>query len=120
MRPVESSRIDVWLKLVCVFKHRSDATEACAGGHVRINDTRAKPASKVKIGDVVELTEPRFRRLVVLGVPERSIAKAEARTLYRDETPAQPKEEFIRVASRERGTGRPTKKQRRELDRWRR
>lgn len=120
MRSVDASRIDLWLKLACIFKQRSGATEACAGGHVRINDTRAKPASKVKIGDVIELTEPRFRRLVVLGIPEHSLAKAEARKLYRDETPEQPREEYFPVASRHRGAGRPTKKQRRELDRFRR
>src|SRR5688572_5538381 len=76
---VDTSRIDVWLKLACVFKSRSEAAVACTGGHVRINDGRAKPAALVKVGDVLELTEPRFRRLVVLGIPERSIPKAEAR-----------------------------------------
>jgi ribosome-associated heat shock protein Hsp15 len=118
---VDTSRIDVWLKLACVFKSRSEAAVACTGGHVRINDGRAKPAALVKVGDVLELTEPRFRRLVVLGIPERSIPKAEARTMYRDETPPEPPREVrVQVAARDPGSGRPTKKQRREMDRWRR
>lgn len=117
---MESSRIDLWLKLVCLYKHRSGAAEACAGGHVRINEKRAKPASLVRAGDLVELSSDRYRRVVVLGLPERPVSKAEAKTMYRDETPEQPPEVRIRVAVRDRGAGRPTKKQRREMERWRR
>lgn len=120
LRLVESSRIDLWLKLVCLYKHRSDAATACAGGHVRINESRAKPASPVHVNDVVELTRERYRRLVVLGLPVRSIAKTEARTMYRDETPPEPREIRVRVGLREKGSGRPTKRDRRQLDRIRR
>lgn len=117
---MESSRIDLWLKLACIFRQRSDAAEACQGGHVRVNEKRVKPASPVKVSDVVELTGERYRRLVVLGLPEKHISRAEARAMYRDETPEQPREIKVRVAIRERGAGRPTKKQRREIDRWKR
>ena len=44
----ERHRIDVWLKLVCLIKHRSEAAEACRGGHVKINGQRAKPAAVVR------------------------------------------------------------------------
>ena len=47
---MERNRIDVWLKLVCLFKHRADATEACRGGHVRINGSSVKPAAAVRVG----------------------------------------------------------------------
>jgi len=50
----ERHRIDVWLKLVCLVKHRNEATEACRGGHVKINGLRVKPAASVREGDVVE------------------------------------------------------------------
>lgn len=117
---MDTSRIDLWLKLACIYKQRSLAAAACEGGHVRINERRAKPASPVRVDDVVEITDGRYRRLVVLGIPGGSIPKAEARAMYRDETPEQPVEVTVRVAVREAGAGRPTKKQRRELDRWRR
>lgn len=117
---MESCRIDLWLKLVCLYRHRSEAAEACSGGHVRINEKRAKPASPILVNDLVELSSGRYRRVVVLALPERHVAKAVARTMYRDETPAQPPEVRIRVALREKGAGRPTKKERRQMDRWRR
>jgi len=109
------SRLDNWLKLVCLFKHRSDATEACGSGHVRLNGARAKAASKIREGDLVEIVGERYRRVVILAIPERSVSKDVARTLYQDETPVI--EQPPRVAQvRERGMGRPTKKDRRELE----
>ena len=84
---MERHRIDVWLKLTCIFKQRSEATQACDGGHVRLNGARAKPASPVKVGDTVEVIGERFRKLIVQGLPERTITKAEARTMYEDVTP---------------------------------
>ena len=118
---MESSRIDLWLKLVCVFKHRTEAAEACAGGHVRVNEKRVKPASPVRISDLVEISGERYRRLVVLGLPARNIPKTEARTMYRDESPPEPPREVtIRVAVRDAGAGRPTKKQRRQIEKFRR
>ncbi|MGA7617703.1 MAG: S4 domain-containing protein [Thermoanaerobaculia bacterium] len=112
----ERHRIDSWLKLCCVFKQRSDAAEACRGGHVKLNGNRVKPSTVVRIDDLIELTEPRFRRLVVLGLPESSISKEVARTMYRDETPelpARPSE--LGGEFRDRGAGRPTKKERRDI-----
>lgn len=120
--PAESnnrSRIDTWLKLVCLFKHRADATEACKGGHVKINGQRVKPAAPVKPGDLVEFyLGSHFRRVVVQSVPTGNISKEVARTMYLDETPVQPKVETANV--RERGAGRPTKRDRREIEKIRR
>jgi len=113
------SRIDTWLKLVCLFKHRADATEACKGGHVKINGQRVKPAAPVKPGDLVEFyLGSHFRRVVVQSVPTGNISKEVARTMYLDETPVQPKVETANV--RERGAGRPTKRDRREIEKVRR
>ena len=113
-------RIDNWLKLVCLFKHRSDATEACKGGHVKINGSRVKPAASVKADDVVEfLLNDRFRKVVVVALPVTNVSKEVARTMYIDETPKQ-EVDILRAGLRDRGSGRPTKRERREIERFRR
>ena len=118
---MEQHRIDHWLKLVCLFKHRADAADACRGGHVKINSQRAKPAARVKEGDVVEVVQgDRFRRVVVAGLPETSISKETARTMYVDESPAFEKPDRVTAILRGRGMGRPTKKERRDIEKLRR
>lgn len=114
----ERHRIDIWLKLVCLFKQRGDAADACRGGHVKINGQRAKPATVVREGDVIEYLggDDRYHRVVVLGLPQGSIAKQVARTMYEDQTPKQDPDP-LRMMIRDRGTGRPTKRERRDLDR---
>lgn len=116
-----SPRIDIWLKLVCLFKHRADATEACRGGHVKINGQRVKPAATVREGDLVELyAGDRYRRVVVQGLPATSISKETARTMYLDQTPVREKLDTAMTSFRDRGTGRPTKKERRDIEKLRR
>lgn len=116
----ELHRIDIWLKHVCLFKHRGEATEACRGGHVKINGNRVKPAASVKAGDVVEFyLADRFRRVVVQVVPETQPSKEAARTMYLDESPQQEKTDVLTAIFRDRGTGRPTKKERRVMDKLR-
>src|SRR4051812_35260184 len=116
---MERHRIDHWLKLVCLFKQRGDAADACRGGHVKINGQRVKPSAPVRDGDVVEfLLDDHYRRVIVTGLPESNIAKAQARTMYVDETPKQ-EVDILRSGIRERGSGRPTKRERRDLERLR-
>jgi ribosome-associated heat shock protein Hsp15 len=120
---MENHRIDHWLKLVCLFKHRTDASEACRGGHVKINGQRAKPAARLKEGDVVEFLQgDHYRRVVVAGLPATSISKETARTMYVDETPRQEPQVTVAPGGfRDRGSGRPTKKDRRDMSkagRW--
>lgn len=118
---MERHRLDVWLKLVCLFKHRADATEACKGGHVKLNGARVKPAAAVKEGDLVELfSGDAYRRVVVRALPETNVSKEVARTMYVDETPVREKIDVVKQIFRERGAGRPTKKERREIEKWRR
>jgi len=115
---MERHRIDHWLKFVCLFKHRADATEACRGGKVKINGLRVKPAAVVREGDVVEfLLGTHFRRVVVAALPEVQAAKDAARTMYIDETPKQEVDKSM--AMRDRGAGRPTKKERRDIEKLR-
>jgi ribosome-associated heat shock protein Hsp15 len=115
---MDQPRIDLWLKHVCLVKHRAGATDACKGGLVKLNGQRVKPASVVRVNDVVELTEPRYRKVVVLAVPEKQASKDDARAAYRDETPPPPTIDEP-VVYRDRGAGRPTKKARREIEKWR-
>jgi ribosome-associated heat shock protein Hsp15 len=117
---MEQPRIDLWLKHVCLFKHRAEATEACRGGLVKVNGQRVKPASIVRLDDVVELTEPRYRKVVVLALPPKQASKDESRAMYRDETPPpEPTAPRGSAIERDDGAGRPTKRERREIDRWR-
>lgn len=116
---MERHRIDLWLKLVCLFKHRADSTEACQGGRVKVNGQRVKPSAPVREGDVVEFLQgTHFRRVVIAGLPEANVSKEVARTMYVDETPKQDVAVAVSV-HRERGAGRPTKKDRRDIEKVR-
>ncbi|HJQ35787.1 MAG TPA: S4 domain-containing protein [Thermoanaerobaculia bacterium] len=116
---MERHRIDMWLKLVCLFKHRADATEACKGGLVKLNGTRVKPSAAVKKDDLIEFYQgDRFRRVIVQELPESNVSKEAARTMYVDESPVPQKVDVPII--RDRGAGRPTKKERREIEKWRR
>ncbi|WP_022890094.1 RNA-binding S4 domain-containing protein [Agromyces italicus] len=114
-------RIDAWLWAVRRFKTRSAATAACRAGHVRVNGDRVKAAQPVRPGDEVRVRIAGFdQRLVV----RRTIAKRVSATLAaeaaEDRTPAPPpREETAAVVARDRGAGRPTKRERRDLERLR-
>jgi ribosome-associated heat shock protein Hsp15 len=112
-------RVDVWIWSVRLVKTRSLATAACRAGHVRVNDERAKPASVVRAGDQVRLRyEGRERIVVVRRVVRKRVGAAVAQECLTDNSPPPPpRESLIPVARRERGAGRPTKRERRELER---
>jgi ribosome-associated heat shock protein Hsp15 len=119
---VASVRIDKWLWAARVFKTRSLAAAACQGGKVDVNDDAAKPAKLVRPGDVVRVTLPLGRRRIVkVVVPgERRGGAAEARELYEDLTPPEPpRRRQAPPPFRPMGAGRPTKRERRQLDRLR-
>ncbi|BBY30266.1 RNA-binding S4 domain-containing protein [Mycolicibacterium sediminis] len=120
MEHMESTRIDRWLWAVRLTKTRPDAAAACRGGHVRINDRPAKPASTVAPGDEVRaVIGDRTRIVEVTRVIQKRVGAADAVTCYLDRTPALPPVVAVPVALRDRGAGRPTKRDRRVLDRWR-
>jgi len=117
---VESVRVDQWLCAVRLCKTRSAATEACRAGHVHVNDSSAKAASQVRVGDRVEAhLHGRIRILEVVRVIDKRVGASQAAECLIDHSPpAEAREEpFFARAS---GTGRPTKRDRRELDRLRR
>ncbi|MEU0492496.1 RNA-binding S4 domain-containing protein [Nocardiopsis sp. NPDC006139] len=116
----DSTRVDRWLWAVRLTKTRSDAAQACRGGHVRVNDRPAKPASTVKVGDEVRVRLHGTTRIVEVGhVLEKRVAAPIAVRCYVDNTPELPPQATIPVIRRDRGAGRPTKKDRRLLDRLR-
>jgi ribosome-associated heat shock protein Hsp15 len=117
---MESTRIDRWLWAVRLTKTRPDAAAACRGGHVRINDRVAKPSTTVVPGDEVRARIGERTRIVeVVRVIQKRVGAADAVTCYLDRTPAPPPAAAVPVAVRDRGAGRPTKRDRRMLDKWR-
>ncbi len=114
---MESIRLDRWLWAVRLTKTRPDAAAACRAGHVRVNDRPAKPATPVVAGDEVRARVHDVTRVVeVVRVIQRRVGATDAATCFIDHTPAPPPESLIPVARRDRGAGRPTKRERRVLD----
>ncbi|MGW9631262.1 RNA-binding S4 domain-containing protein [Agromyces sp. NPDC055520] len=114
-------RVDAWLWAVRQFKTRSAATSACRAGHVRVNGERAKAAQPVRPGDEVRVRIDGFdRMLVVRQTLVKRVSAAIAATAVDDRTPPPPPRETVAVvAMRDRGAGRPTKRERRDLERLR-
>jgi ribosome-associated heat shock protein Hsp15 len=119
---VEQTRVDRWLWGVRLFKTRSEATAACRGGHVRVNGDDAKPASPVRVGDRVEAhVHGRLRVLEVVRIVEKRVGAPLAAQCVVDHSPPLPPREEREAAPflRPTGAGRPTKRDRRQLDRFR-
>ncbi|HSM67799.1 MAG TPA: RNA-binding S4 domain-containing protein [Ilumatobacteraceae bacterium] len=113
--------MDQWLWSVRMTKTRGDAAAACRGGHVKVNGKTAKPATPVKVGDRVEaLVHDRQRILEVTVLIVKRVGAAAAVECFVDHSPPPPEREVdVPVFQRDRGAGRPTKRDRRELDRLR-
>ena len=114
---MESVRIDQWLWAVRQTKTRAAATAACRAGHVRVNDEPVKAATKGKVGDVVRYRVQGWDRILeVKQLLLKRVGAPVAREAYTDLTLPRPKV-CVPIATREPGAGRPTKRERRELDR---
>ncbi len=115
---VSGVRVDSWLWAVRVFKTRSAATAACRAGHVRVNDTRVKAAQSVVPGDEIRVRANGVDRiLVVKQLLAKRVGAPVAAEAMEDRTPAPPPPEAVAaVAVRDRGAGRPTKRDRRRLE----
>ena len=114
----QTGRVDSWIWSVRLAGTRSAASGACRAGHVRVNGERVKPAHPVKAGDEVRLRhEGRERVVVVQRVITKRVGAPVAAECYVDNSPPPPpREEIAAVAVRDRGTGRPTKRERRITD----
>lgn len=117
----ERVRLDVWLWAVRLVKTRAAATEACRGGHVKLNGNAAKAAQPVRVGDEVRLRIHGFDRIVIV---EQLLAKRVSAPLaadaIEDRSPPRPSAiDAAQVPFRPRGAGRPSSRERREIDRLR-
>ncbi|WP_324197509.1 RNA-binding S4 domain-containing protein [Nocardia abscessus] len=113
------ARVDSWTWAVRLFKTRSAAAEACRGGHVRVNGAPAKPAQPVRPGDEVRIRASGIERIVIVEriVTKRVGAPIAAQCLIDRSPPPPPREILASMPRRDRGAGRPTKRERRETDR---
>ena len=116
-----SARVDSWLWAVRVYKTRSAATAACRAGHVRVNGEKAKAAQPVRPGDELRVRISGFDRiLVVRQTITKRVGAVLAAEAAEDRTPPPPPREMTAfVPMRDRGAGRPTKRERRDIDRLR-
>ncbi len=115
-----SVRVDRWLCAARVFKSRTEAQKACDGGRVKVNDAAVRSSHGVHVGDRISAQAPRGPVvLVVTELEDKRQPAARARELYEDHSPPPPPREE-RTATRLRGAGRPTKSERRALERMRR
>ncbi|MEU2419968.1 RNA-binding S4 domain-containing protein [Streptomyces sp. NPDC007851] len=119
--PGESVRIDSWIWAVRLIKTRSMGATACRGGHVQLNGERVKPAHSVRVGDEVRLRqEGRERIVIVKRLIRKRVGAPVAAQCYVDNSPPPPPREAVApIGLRDRGAGRPTKRDRRELERLR-
>ncbi len=110
-------RLDRWLCAARFFKSRTLASKACDGGKVDVNGNRSKSHKAVREGDVVEFYTGRWKRIVkVLKLSEKRGPARIAQTLYEDMSPPEPeKEDVVFLPLRDKGAGRPTKRERRKL-----
>ncbi|MBN2345413.1 MAG: RNA-binding S4 domain-containing protein [Candidatus Aminicenantes bacterium] len=121
-----SIRIDQWLWAARLFKTRSLANQACRGGKVKVAGAVVKPARPLRENEVVEITHPPIvRQYRVKSLAAKRVSAVLARELVEEITPAADLEKLelarrdplgLLFASRERGSGRPTKRERRELE----
>lgn len=119
----ESIRADVWVWAVRIYKSRSMASSACKAGHVAVNGTKVKSSHHVKVGDRVEALTPAGPKIyVVTRLIAKRVGAAVAAECYVDHSPPPlPKAERPAVvAQRDPGTGRPTKRDRRRMEEFRR
>lgn len=120
----EQARIDKWLWAVRIYKTRSIAAEACKKGHISIGERTAKPANNVRIGDIVKVKKaPITYSFKVLQCAEHRVGAKLVPELMENVTPQEQYEilEMSKISGfvdRMRGTGRPTKKERRDLDQF--
>ena len=122
MAEVEKLRVDKYLWAIRVFKTRSLATDACKAGRVKLDGRSIKPSALVKVGDAYHIQKGMEKKVLkVTGLLEKRVDAKTAIAFYEDLTPPDETGGYgsmqrASVPKRDRGTGRPTKKDRREID----
>lgn len=119
---MEKLRIDKYLWAIRAFKTRTLAADACKAGRVKLNGNNIKPSHEVKLGEEYSVSKGIERKVIrVTGLLENRVDAKTAVNFYEDITPVEQTQAFrsmfhAPVLIRDRGTGRPTKKDRREID----
>jgi len=113
-----AGRVDTWIWCVRLARSRSAASTACKGGHVRVNGARVKPAHLVRPGDEVRVRQGDRDRVVIIAkiIAKRVGAPVAAECYIDNSPPPLPREMVAPVGTRDRGAGRPTKRDRRSID----
>jgi len=120
---MDTVRLDKWLWAVRIFKTRSLASDACRGGKIKINGENAKPSREIKAGELIEVQLTGIKKTLEVLQPAKNRVSAKlVNELVKDLTPPEEYErlDFMRqmkTEQRDRGTGRPTKKDRRDISR---
>jgi ribosome-associated heat shock protein Hsp15 len=118
----EKLRIDKYLWAIRMFKTRTLASEACKAGRVKLNGQNIKPSHEVKVGETYNISKGLERKIIaVTGLLENRVDAKTAVNFYSDLTPVEQTTAFksmfhAPILSRDRGAGRPTKRDRREID----
>jgi ribosome-associated heat shock protein Hsp15 len=117
---MQAVRVDVWLHAVRLFKTRSAASTAVKGGKIKVDGEPVKPSHKLRTGETITFREPGRERIIeVTGLLDKRVGYPVAVKHYVDHSPEPVPRYLMAVPKRERGAGRPTKKERRQLDRLR-
>jgi len=122
MAEKEKLRIDKYLWAIRAFKTRTLASDACKAGRVKLDSNNIKPSHEVKIGEVYQVSKGPDRKVIkVTGLLENRVDAKTAVYFYEDITPVEQTQAFksmfhAPMLKRDRGTGRPTKRDRREID----
>lgn len=122
MAEIEKLRIDKYLWAIRLFKTRSLATDACKAGRVKLNGQNLKPSAIVKVGEVYQVSKGIEKKIIeVVDLLQNRVEAKIAVTKYKDLTPVEDTHAYKSMfhapsLKRDRGTGRPTKKDRRETD----
>ncbi|WP_017830150.1 RNA-binding S4 domain-containing protein [Microbacterium sp. UCD-TDU] len=115
---MDAARVDSWLWAIRVYKTRSAATAACRAGHVRVNGDKVKAAQQIRVGDELRIRIAGFDRiLIVRQLLVKRVGAPVAALAYEDRTPE--REPQAALGLRDRGAGRPTKRERRDIDKLR-
>jgi len=120
MGVIDSIRLDIWLWAVRLTPTRSTATDACRAGRVVVNGRPGKAATVVRAGDRIEARlAQRQRIVVVVQVIAKRVGAPLAAECFVDHSPPVERDPLAPVLQRDRGSGRPTKRDRRQIDRLR-
>jgi ribosome-associated heat shock protein Hsp15 len=123
----KSLRLDKWLKVSRLFKTRTLAARACNDGKVKVNEQKAKASHLIRIGDEVTIRQRgKYRTFDVADISEKNVSKADAKSLYNEHTPniSDDAKELVDMLKqwdrkgKRKYKGRPTKKERRDLDKF--